>query len=103
MEPIHDLIHEITNEHIGPVVQLMQRYQQEGRLPCSCRDCLLDIAAITLNTMKPRYTVSFVKDLYESDADRRRYMEELRHAMNVACARVRAHPHHNREEASAQA
>jgi hypothetical protein len=34
MEPIQDLIHEITNEHLGPVTQMIQRYQQEGRLPC---------------------------------------------------------------------
>ena len=97
MEPIQDLIQEITNEHLGPVTQMMHRYLQEGRLPCTCRECLLDIAAISLNTMKPRYTVSFVKDLFETDADRRRYQEELRHAMNVACARVRAHPHHSRD------
>jgi len=63
---------------------------------CRCNDCILDMAAIALNTVKPLYRVSLLGKLYtekamdESDA----YARTVREAVFKAIEKVRKNPSH---------
>ena len=92
---IYELVDEIRNENEKPVHDLIFQYQVESRLPCDCRECLLDIAALALNALKPRYVVSLVTRLHEREEEVTQFNDEVRQAVEDACQIVKARPHHS--------
>ena len=62
---------------------------------CRCQICVLDMAAIALNQLKPRYHTSpFAGEEFKSESDREAYFKEVREAIAYAIERVRKYPHH---------
>lgn len=62
---------------------------------CKCNECVLDMAAMALNTVKPLYRVSLLGTIYASRAmDEKEYATSLREAVFKAIERVRKNPAH---------
>ena len=65
---------------------------------CKCNDCVLDMAAMALNTVKPLYRVSLLGKLYtETAMAEKDYGTAVREAVFNAIERVRKNPSHDVE------
>ena len=83
-------IEKIKNINEKRVWELIVVFYENNPQYCTCRDCVLDVAAITLNSIPPHYQVS---------EDPTRAMEkvsdeEILEAIKKAADRVKEHPHH---------
>ena len=62
---------------------------------CCCNDCVLDMAAIALNMVKPLYRVSLLGSLYTATAmNEKAYATSIREAVFKAIEKVRKNPSH---------
>jgi competence protein ComFB len=62
---------------------------------CTCNDCVVDMAAMALNTVKPLYRVSLLGTLYAARAmDEKTYATSVREAVFNAIEKVRKNPSH---------
>ncbi|HSV56126.1 MAG TPA: late competence development ComFB family protein [Magnetospirillaceae bacterium] len=62
---------------------------------CLCEDCVLDIAALAMNSVKPLYRVSLLGSLYAHAADGTEYGDAVRAAVTGAVEKVRKNPSHD--------
>ena len=88
----HD-IDELKNGNEEKVWMAIEHHLGEDSSLCRCRDCILDAAAIALNSLQPRYHVySFhEKAGEEEDAS---LLKEARKAVEEAFKKVTKRPHH---------
>ena len=62
---------------------------------CTCNECVLDMAAMALNVVKPLYRVSLLGTLYTSAAmDENAYGSSVREAVSDAIEKVWKNPSH---------
>ena len=62
---------------------------------CLCNDCVVDMAAMALNTVKPLYRVSLLGTLYTASAmDEKTYGSSVRDAVFAAIEKIRKNPSH---------
>ena len=62
---------------------------------CLCNECVMDMAAMALNTVKPLYRVSLLGSLYASSAmEDEMYSQSLKEAVASAIEKVRNNPSH---------
>lgn len=61
---------------------------------CVCEDCVLDMAAFALNTLKPVYRVSLLGTMYAHALDDS-YINQVRSAVDAAIKKVHANPAHD--------
>ena len=65
---------------------------------CRCNDCVLDMAAMAMNSVKPLYRVSLLGRLYTATAmDEKAYATSIRDAVFNAIEKVRKFPSHEIE------
>ena len=63
---------------------------------CTCNDCVLDMAAMALNMVKPIYRVSLLGTLYAARAmDEKNYAKNIRETVFNAIEKVRKNPSHD--------
>jgi len=63
---------------------------------CRCNECVVDIAAIALNSVKPLYRFSLLGTLYASQAmTEQSYAESVKKAVAQAIVKVRKNPAHD--------
>lgn len=93
-ETIYHLVDELTNENEAIVMDFVNQLQQEKRLSCDCRECLLDITAMALNAIKPRYSVSLLKNMHDTPEELTLREQQIQTAILNACNVVKARPHH---------
>jgi competence protein ComFB len=63
---------------------------------CRCNECVMDMAAMALNGMKPLYRVSLLGTLYAAQAlSDETYAENLRHVVSSAIEKIRENPAHD--------
>jgi competence protein ComFB len=63
---------------------------------CRCNDCVLDMAAMALNSIKPLYRVSLLGTLYAAQAmNEKDYADKIRTAVSGAIEKVRKNPSHD--------
>jgi competence protein ComFB len=62
---------------------------------CVCEDCVLDMAAFALNSLKPIYRVSLLGTMYAHAMDGSAYAQEVRVAVDAAIGKVHANPSHD--------
>lgn len=91
---IYDLLDEISNENETDILKLVYDYQMEQKLPCQCRECLLDITAVALNYLPPHYSVSIHRDMYVTPEAKAARKVEVEAAVLHACEKVKLRPHH---------
>lgn len=63
---------------------------------CTCEDCVLDMAALALNSVKPMYRVSLIGKMYAEALDRTDYADEVRQAVINAIDKISANPSHEK-------
>jgi len=61
---------------------------------CECQECVMDMAALALNVLKPRYHASLLGTMYAHAAEEGEYAGEVRAAVDSAIERVKANPSH---------
>ena len=63
---------------------------------CLCNDCVVDMAAMALNMVKPLYRVSLLGTMYASHAmDEKSYATAIRESVHKAIEKVRKNPSHD--------
>ncbi|MDR1586503.1 MAG: late competence development ComFB family protein [Treponema sp.] len=63
---------------------------------CRCNDCVVDMAAISLNSVKPLYRFSLLGTLYTVQAmNEKAYADSVQKAVAQAIERVRKNPSHD--------
>ena len=66
---------------------------------CRCNECVMDMAAMALNAVKPLYRVSLLGTLYTANAmDEKAYATSVREAVFNAIEKVRKNPSHELQE-----
>lgn len=85
-------IDSIRNINEKRVWSILSQYLDAHQEVCTCRDCILDIAVIVLNNIKPHYQVTeenIDKRAYEKVSDKDIY-NEIEQAIKI----VNKNPHH---------
>jgi len=87
----------LKNEAENLVITELGRQLEEfdGEV-CACNDCVADMAAIALNSVKPLYRSSLLGTLYAASAmDEKAYATSVREAVFNAIEKVRKNPSHD--------
>lgn len=86
----------LVNESERLVLEALEKRLEEDsdNKLCRCQDCILDIAALALNTVKPLYRVSLIGTLYAHALDSTEYAEQIHKAVDAAIEKIRANPSH---------
>jgi competence protein ComFB len=89
----------LKNEAENLVLSDLSRQLESFPEPiCQCNECVLDMAAIALNMVKPLYRVSLLGTLYTSSAmSEKAYATSVREAVFKAIEKVRKNPSHEIE------
>ena len=92
----HDL-EKLKNEAENFVIMELERQLKDySELDCRCSECVLDMAAIALNSLNPLYRVSLLGSLYTAAAmDENAYASSVRDAVSTAIEKVRKNPGHD--------
>lgn len=86
----------LKNEAENLVIrELEQQLKNEDGI-CKCNDCIVDMAAITLNSVKPLYRFSILGTLYASQAmTEQSYADSVKKAVAFAIKKVKKNPSHD--------
>ena len=87
----------LKNEAENLIIKDLGRQLENFPEPiCKCNDCVLDMAAMALNTVKPLYRVSLLGKLYTEKAmEGSYYATSVREAVFNAIEKVRKNPSHD--------
>jgi competence protein ComFB len=87
----------LVNEAERMVIDELERNlnQRADSSICICQDCVLDMAALALNSLKPVYRVSLLGSIYAQAMDEGGYSREVRAAVDAAITKVHANPAHD--------
>ena len=92
---IHDLEY-LKNESEQIILAEIER--QLNFLPeyiCTCRECILDVAALALNSIKPLYRVTLMGKIYTGTAmEDKNYADNVRDVVYKAIEQVHKNPYH---------
>ena len=67
---------------------------------CRCNECIVDMAAMALNNIRPLYRVSLLGTLYAATAkEHKEYIDQIKEAVAVAIKKVHNNPGHERHTA----
>ncbi len=86
----------LKNQSEKFVFEEMERQlnSEENSEICKCQDCILDIAAFSLNNIKPMYKVSLVGEMYTKTIEGTEYQDHLKEAVSAAIDRIGKNPAH---------
>jgi competence protein ComFB len=63
---------------------------------CRCNECVVDMAAMALNSVKPLYRFSLLGSLYAAQAmNEKTYADSVQEAVSAAIEKIRANPSHD--------
>ncbi|MCL2067190.1 MAG: late competence development ComFB family protein [Treponema sp.] len=63
---------------------------------CKCNDCVVDMAAIALNSVKPLYRFSLLGGMYAAQAmNEKSYADSIYNAVGRAVDKVKSNPSHD--------
>jgi len=87
----------LKNEAEVLVIREIEEQLEKGHEEmCRCNECIVDIAAISLNTVKPLYRFSILGTLYASQAmSEQAYADSIRQAVAQAIEKVKKNPAHD--------
>jgi competence protein ComFB len=75
--------------------QLEEQLAENAGTACVCNDCVADMAALALNTVKPLYRYSLLGGLYAAQAmEDDGYAQSVRAAVHDAIMKVQKNPSH---------
>lgn len=85
----------LVNETERMVADELERRLAERSGICLCQDCVLDMAAFALNSLKPLYRVSLLGSMYAQALDGGGYATDVKVAVATAIDKVSANPAHD--------
>ena len=90
----------LQNEAEKLVITELGRQLQSFEGPiCMCNDCVVDMAAMALNMVRPLYRASLLGTLYAARAmDEKEYATSIRESVFSAIEKVRRNPSHDKVE-----
>jgi len=89
--PVQNLI----NENEDDVFKVIDKILDEQKDICLCPDCMMDIAAIALNNLEPRYRVFLVRPVHRDSEIIHVRLQKVEEAVRKALTIVKARPHHD--------
>jgi competence protein ComFB len=84
----------IGNRSQEIVFDAIERLMAGGAEMCTCEECVMDLAAWTLNHVTPRYYTSLLSPLHPDPSLEHRVRVEVELALASGLKRLKAHPHH---------
>jgi len=84
----------IGNRSQEIVYEAIERLVTEGTAMCTCEECVMDLAAWTLNHVTPRYYTSLLSPLNPDPLLEHKVRVEVELAIASGLKRLKAHPHH---------
>lgn len=76
--------------------EMEQQLKTDAEDMCRCNDCIVDVAAIALNSIKPLYRFSLLGTLYASQAmTEKTYADSVKKAVAWAIKKVKKNPGHD--------
>lgn len=87
----------LVNEAERMVTDELERQLAEKADPkiCVCQDCILDMAAFALNSLKPIYRVSLLGSMYAHAMDEGAYKKEVSKSVAAAIKKISENPSHD--------
>ena len=86
----------LKNEAENLVIREMEKQVNAEPSMCRCNECIVDIAAISLNSVKPLYLFSLLGTLYASQAmTEQAYADSVKAAVSQAIKKVKRNPAHD--------
>jgi competence protein ComFB len=85
----------LSNEAEELVVSEIEKQIPEYPELCTCSECILDVAAFALNSVRPRYRVSLLDSVFVDVEERSSYLEEIRRAVRDGILKVSTNPPHD--------
>jgi len=86
----------LKNEAEVLVIREMENQVKNYPDMCLCNECVVDIAAIALNAVKPLYRFSILGTLYTSQAmTEQSYSDSVKKAVAEAIQKVKNNPAHD--------
>jgi len=86
----------LKNEAEVMVIREVESQLEKQTDMCLCNECIVDIAAIALNNVKPLYRFSLLGTLYASQAmTEQGYAESIKNAVAEAIKKVKNNPAHD--------
>ncbi len=85
----------LINRNRDKVLDAVETYLDNATDFCRCRDCRLDLAAITLNRAPVRHFVSEYHMKYYGEEDEAPLDKRMSRLVNEAAAIVARRPHHD--------
>jgi len=87
----------LKNEAEVLVIREIEQQLQNGHKEiCRCNECIVDIAAISLNSVKPLYRFTLLGALYASQAmTEQSYADSVKKAVEQAIKKVKKNPAHD--------
>ncbi|MDC7126091.1 MAG: late competence development ComFB family protein [Spirochaetales bacterium] len=68
--------------------------QEESKDICKCQDCVYDMAALALNSVKPFYRASLLGKVYADALSNSEYAESVKEAVKNAVKKISENPSH---------
>ena len=85
----------LVNEAERMVIHELEAQLKGAVGVCTCQDCVLDMAALALNNVKPAYQVSLMGRVYAQSGGNAQQAQEISRAVRTAIARIRSNPSHD--------
>ena len=85
----------LVNDAEGMVIDALEAAIVRSPGICTCRDCVLDMAACALNTVRPSYRVSLLGSIAGRSTRGAEYERQVRQAVADAVARVQQNRSHD--------
>jgi competence protein ComFB len=76
------------------VFSAIEKLIDAGGCPCTCEECVMDLAAWTLNHVAPRYYTSLLAQMRPNPERERQYGVAIELALASGLKRLAEHPHH---------
>ncbi|MDR0487571.1 MAG: late competence development ComFB family protein [Treponema sp.] len=78
------------------IKEIESQLENEPEEMCRCNECIVDMAAMALNNVKPLYRFSLLGTLYASQAMTEQvYADSVRQAVAQAIEKVKTNPAHD--------
>ena len=76
--------------------ELEKQLGRQGEDVCRCNECVVDMAAVALNSVKPLYRFSLLGTLYAAQAmNEQSYADSVQQAVAEAVDKVKQNPSHD--------
>ena len=85
----------LVNDSERKVIQELEAQLAGAVGVCTCQDCVLDMAALALNNVKPAYQVSLMGRVYAQSGGNAQHAQEISRAVRTAIARIKSNPSHD--------